>query len=181
MRLVVVFALLPLACATAPADAPPASQPSAEEAVEMPTPFTADQIQAATPAGKRIVFKTWSAADGDGQVSLRFIAVDDDGADFERIEYDAEGNTKGDGVSARETWVALRDHAKFPAAHTQRRRDSLEIAMGKFETIHYQVADPEKGTVTHYWFSPKHPGPPLKVLVTAGENEVFSMEMTESS
>lgn len=127
----------------------------------LPTPFTADEIREATGAGK----------------TIRLFVESPDGSQHERFnrfeQTDAEGATlrawfaenPADVVTSRVTWTDLQHHAAFPADHTTVTTEAIDIPLGRVECTRYDTSDGPDAPVETYWFSPAHPGMPVRYEV----------------
>jgi hypothetical protein len=135
--------------------------------VTMKPPFSAQQIRAATRAGRRYVWRTTTPG-GAETMTLRFRAVDDSGATLE----------SDDGRAPRRvTWDELEGHARFPADRTTRSEDTVEVPAGSFEAWVYETRDPPE--VKRTWFARELPGAPVKQEVRRDGVVVFTMELLE--
>lgn len=174
--------LLALGCAPHPAPPEPPTPPAplaAPAVATLPTPYTAQGLHDALPAGAEIRYRIveggvahlerWTFLDPtDTTVAVHTEVVDDAG----RVTEDEGTHT------AR--WDELRDHAKFPVEGTVRSDATVTVPAGTFTTWRYDVPDTmDDGTkvMVHYDFDPKRAGPPVRMLVEAGGVEVMTMEL----
>lgn len=120
-----------------------------------PTPFTADEIRAASQAGRTIEL----LVEGDGEEPYRrynrYLACDDEGATLER------GRPGGEIETRRVTWAELQSHAAFPAAMTTIEPETIDIPLGRLDCLRYTVRDGDDVTV--FWFATKYPGMPVRI------------------
>ena len=146
-----------------------------------PTPFTAAEIRASSPAGKLIT----SQVEGDDptvRVTNRYVSCDDDGAEIERTEYAADGAVVEQDVG-RSTWLDLQRHAAFPADRTTVDEVVLDGPLGSRDCLLYTVdAGP---VVRRFWFARSLPGMPVRVVtsedgVATSTRAVVSIELSES-
>ena len=129
-----------------------------------PTPFTADEIRAATPAGYTVVTVT----EQSGAVSHRrteFTEVDDARAVMVMTPIDDRGSPTGEARTVEAVWTDLQAHASFPAEITTVGRDTIETPLGTVECIRYDVANDDHTNT--FWFSPAHPGMPVRLTSDA--------------
>jgi len=123
----------------------------------LPTPYTAAQIQAAMPIGLQT---RWEQTDAEGATSVtqwRVVGTDADGVTLEHGPADAPQGESGN------TWTSLRDHARFPAAHTAWDEQTVRTPAGEFACRRYTV---QRGAEVHtFWFAPSLPGPPVRMTV----------------
>ncbi len=145
-----------------------------------PTPFTADEIRAGCPDGRRI--RMAIEVDGElvGYRTNRFYAVDRDGASLESARFDASGVQDGPSEAGRVTWLELQRHAAFPAARATIEPETIETPMGPLECLRYSVPGDDGTDV--FWFARAIPGMPIRyetiadgrvrVRVTVIENEL---------
>lgn len=129
----------------------------------LPTPYTADEIRVASPAGRRIELRV----DAPGRpVTVRvlwFLSVDAAGADVESSTLDETGHEVGKREKTRSTWEELRQHAAFPRATTTVSEATVTVGAGTFDCRVYAVSS--GGRVTTFWFARSLPGPPVKMTV----------------
>lgn len=171
--------VLLVACSSAPVD-------------QLPPPYTADAIRAANPTGTELVFAVSSVGGPSGLQTLRFVETDREGA---VVESSMRANELAprwiEGVAPREivlvpamrdekqTWAALRDHARFDFERGVRSRATVEVPAGRFETWLYTVLE-EDGSVSRYDFALDRPGPPVRYEQRVEGKQVFLMELVEA-
>lgn len=129
-----------------------------------PTPFTAHEIRAATPAGYTVETVTEQA----GVVSRRrteFIDVDAERAIMVMTPIDELGQPNGASREVTAAWTDLQAHASFPAEITTCMRDTVETPLGTISCIRYDVSSDDHTNT--YWFSPEHPGMPIRLTTDA--------------
>jgi hypothetical protein len=165
---VVLLALL-AACGGSPQPAPPpapvpaaagssAVASGADDQAIAPLPYTADQIRAASPAGRVIPLRV----EVPGKISVQvftFVTVDETGADIESSERDERGNPIGEAKRAHATWDELRHHAAFPRATTTIEDGVADTPAGRFASKVYIVTSGD--AVSHFYFAVDRPGPPV--------------------
>lgn len=118
----------------------------------LPTPFTAEEIRAATGPGRTIRIRV-DRPDGSHAVRVnRFRDTDAEGATLERWDE----ATPADVTANRVTWADLQGHAAFDAATTRVSSERLAIELGALTCLRYDSAD---GV---FWFSLAHPGMPVR-------------------
>ena len=126
--------------------------------LNLPAPFTADEIRAATPDGHTIDI----LSEEMGIVSRRrttFAEGNADGVTIRTVALDAAGGEAGDSVVSRSTWVGLEAHAAFPAEATVRTHDSLDTPLGRLDCLRYEVRRGDDVMV--FWFATDLPGMPV--------------------
>lgn len=129
-----------------------------------PTPFTADEIRAATPAGYTVVTVT----EHGGETSHRrteFTEVDEARAIMVMTPLDDHGEPSGGSREVVAAWTDLQAHASFPAEITTIRRDTVETPLGTIDCVRYDVANDDHTNT--FWFSPAHPGMPIRLTSDA--------------
>jgi hypothetical protein len=129
-----------------------------------PTPFTADEIRSATPAGYTVETITEQA----GVVSRRrteFADVEADRATMVMTPIDEHGEPVGVAREVAVTWTDLQAHASFPAAITTVSRETIETPLGSVNCLRYDVSSDDHTNT--FWFSPMHPGMPIRVTSDA--------------
>ncbi|UOQ87649.1 hypothetical protein MUN74_10015 [Agromyces endophyticus] len=132
----------------------------------LPTPFTADEIRAASGTGKTIRLVV-DLPDGTSFERVnRFTDLDDEGATLSQWRLGVDGGVDGPVTSERVTWLELQEHAAFPAEHTTRETEVLDLAFGRVECLRYEVRhEPEHPGVARFWFALEHPGMPVRYEV----------------
>jgi hypothetical protein len=126
----------------------------------LPTPFSADEIRAASPVGRRIRIRTDAGA-GPTWREIRYLATDADGAVQLFTPTDANGEPIGAGVERRSAWRDLQGHASFPADQATVEEKTLDLAWGTEPCWLYRVSDGE--TEMRYWFAQRLAGMPVVV------------------
>ncbi len=178
MRHLLCLSLLLLPVAAAP-DEKPESDPRRVKPGDAPTPYTADEIRKACPAGLANVFR----AESRGQVVLRtqkFLKCDEKGAEIEFVM------SKEDGTEARSqtkflTWKELQSHASFPEAETKITEETIEVPAGKFDCWLYAVTQNAAGKQVKrsFHFAKNLPGPPVKMVVEVDGKVDSTMTLLE--
>jgi hypothetical protein len=143
----------------------------------LPTPYTAEQLRAACPDGMVVRYRLRA----DGQVMWMEMGFDDGDAEGTFIEtqrLQEDGRPLEMAEVQKFGWEELRDHAKFPDS-VAARSDGGEVRVpaGSFKVVRYTVEDGTK--IAQYDFAPSLPGPPVLMVVRAGDQEVFRMELVE--
>lgn len=160
-------------------EAEQAAASEAEAAGHTPYPYTADQIAGSWVTG---LVLTWAITGEDGQVMHQRWEVgetDDEGVTITYFDTDADGAVLGEGDSASNTWLELRNHASFPAERTTVEAVTLQTPFGEHPAKRYTVAPSEEGGPTKvYWFGDDTPGAPLLHQVRVGEELVMELKMT---
>lgn len=144
----------------------------------LPTPFTADEIRAATPEGHTVDL----TIEEHGAVSRRrtiFTDCDADGARIHTVAIDEHGDEVGDTVAARTTWADLQAHASFPADATVRTDDTVTTALGTFECRRYEVRRGDD--VMNFYFANDLPGMPVLFSVSREGTLMSVTEVTAMS
>ena len=106
------------------------------------------------------------------------VAADDEGVEIEKATIADDGSVEGEPPVSRSSWIELRDHASFPAAHSTRDWVNRSTALGEFEGWLYRVADPSAATVQEFFFVASLPGAPVQMQILEGEAIVFELEQT---
>ncbi|MFT4621580.1 MAG: hypothetical protein ACI8PZ_000232 [Myxococcota bacterium] len=175
-------AVLPLLAACARAPVQPAGSPDAhvDDALQVnaPAPFSSDEIRDAMPVGTHLRIRN-TAPDGVTVADWFVTAADRDGVDIRYTIEDASGAVLKGPTEQRDTWTTLRDHALFPASATLIDEDDVEVPAGSWRALRYVVTRERSGAqVTDtFWFAPELPGPPVRFVSRAGDQEVFRMEL----
>jgi len=148
-----------------------------------PRPFSAEQIRAENPPGTVLLFRI----ERDGRVPIlqetRFVSADEKGAVIQVSFTDENGEALGERSTSEATWRELRDHATFPALHTGRLADWIEVPAGTFECWLYTVSAASEGEpiLTRYWFAKSRPGPPIQVEVQRAGQTVMRTVLLQAS
>lgn len=196
MRILVPFlAAFALGCAAAPpsesptpstasasASAAASSAPSAPSVEMAPTPFTADQIRDACPAGRRIVFKVEEPGKPVVHRTIEFVKSDASGADLKITMTDAAGAQLGADTS-HATWEELRTHALFPKSAVRIEEKQFTTPLGTFEGLVYTVTEGEgaNAEVTTFCFAKSLPGPPLLFVTEKGGQKIRTSTMESNT
>ncbi len=176
----VVLFLLTLGCGTGDEPATTA-QPGVDLDPDDPTilmrPFTAEEIRDEWVPGLRLLMRR-SSPEEIWVERWTVLAADDEGADIESATIADDGTVVGEPSVVRSTWVELRDHASFPAAHSSREWVSRSTMLGEFEGWLYRVAEPDAVTVQEFFFASSLPGAPIQMRILEGEIAVLELEQT---
>ncbi len=120
----------------------------------LPTPFTAEQIRHASPAGRTVRMLVERPDQAPQRQVNRFDEVDAEGCVLESWAELPDGSrTPAERVSV--TWAELQQHAAFPAAGTEHDRVMLTTALGEMLCERYSVGE------RTFWFDPGRPGMPV--------------------
>ncbi len=142
----------------------------------LPTPYTAEQIRDATPAGTTIAYRM-VIGDGVSIQTMRFVTVDADGTTFETSTTAEDGTELAPTQTATAGWAELRDHAAFPLG-AARTRATVTVPAGTYEVWRYTVPG-DNGVTEVYDFGVDLPGPPVRVETRSGGEVLFSMQLLE--
>lgn len=126
------------------------------------TPFTADEIRAATGNGKTIRVLVEEPLGSQEFRVNRFRETDADGATLDRWSSGADGVVQGEISSARVAWRDLQAHAAFPADRTVLSSETLSLPIGTVDCLRYDVRETPEAEPATFWFSVKHPGMPVR-------------------
>ncbi len=155
------------------------SDPRILETGHAPTPFTAEEIRAASPAGKSMTLRIESADGSTSWRTNRYVEVDADGAVIRRTRVTADGETIEELDAARAAWRDLQGHASFPAADVTITPETLETPMGALACLRYEVRG--EGSVRTFWFAKELPGMPVRSEVRQGGRLVSTVIMVANS
>jgi hypothetical protein len=155
--IVLAFALLAVVAASSGQDAPPA--PPAEM---LAPPFTAQQIKAATKAGRSYRFRLEQKGQPVQIATMDFPAVTDTGCTMRQGVTDEKGVEVEPAQSREATWDELARHASFPKANTTVREVEVTVPAGTFACTLYEVTL-DGGYVSRFYFAKELPGPPVKI------------------
>jgi hemoglobin len=138
----------------------------------LPTPFTAVEIRAACPAGRTLRSRHERAGQPAFINVSRYASVDADGCVQEAWHESIDGTRLSVPRRDHATWLALQQHASFPAATTTRTDETIELPAGQFACIRYTRS--ELDTVWRFWFARGLPGQPVRFEQQIGDAVVFS-------
>lgn len=171
---VLVGAVILFGSACAPAAGPTSAYPAAEtktDAAETaPSPYTAEEIRAASPVGRRLEFRVETSGKPTLVRVMSFVRSDEAGADVESLSLDETGHAMGDKETSRATWEELRAHASFPRAATTIGDETVTVPAGTFDCRVYKVTRGDR--VMTFWFAKSLPGPPVRMTVAAAGSVV---------
>jgi hypothetical protein len=142
-----------------------------------PTPFTADEIRAATKLGKEIWRRVETAGEQPFQLVSRYVECDDTGAALERSRLSLDGSPLGEPEVIRATWLDLQGHASFRAEDTTIESERIETAIGELDCLRYTVRDGTTDEV--FWFAKDFPGMPIQQLTRVGGQVVTTVSLLE--
>lgn len=145
-------------------------------------PFTAAQIRAATPEGRRYRYRIEQPGKPPFVQIIEFVEVDAEGATL-RQQSIAEAPRGGGpapepgmAAEARVTWSALAAHGRRPK-ETYVALAQTTVPAGTFECLRYTT---RKGqVVTRSWFARRLPGAPVRQVVMRGGSRAFRMTLLD--
>ena len=137
-----------------------ASDPHQLRPDHLPTPFSAAEIRVGCPPGRTVRSLVTEGDAAPFVHVVRFVAVDDDGAEQESWTETVDGVPTTEPKRRRSTWLEFQGHASMPAATTEIAEETIEIPAGRFDCLRYTRRD---GTsVSTFWFARSAPGMPLR-------------------
>ena len=122
----------------------------------LPTPFTAAEIRAACPTGRTLRFRHERAGQPPVINVSRYALVDAHGCVQDTWSESMAGTRLSPPRRGHATWLALQQHASFPAATTTRADETIEVPAGQFACIRYTRTEPD--AVWRFWFARDLPG-----------------------
>ncbi|MDO8106052.1 hypothetical protein Q6348_02445 [Isoptericola sp. b441] len=125
----------------------------------LPTPFTAQEIRANSPAGRTVRTLVETPDDPPVHEVSRFVEVDAHGAHLENWTEKADG-TRTPAERYYATWRTLQEHALFPTDATRVERVMLATQLGELLCTRYTVTR-DDGRVSRFWFDTGRPGMPV--------------------
>jgi len=154
----------------------PAFAAAADDAF-LPTPYTADQIREAFPAGLVYLLEVTSP-NGVLVTRTRVVENGPETAVLEAQLLDDDGEPDGEPGRQTAKWTALRDHARFPAEVASRERATRETALGELEGWVYRAEAPD-GSISEFFFADAYPGPPVEYTRSKDGEVMLEAKMTE--
>jgi hypothetical protein len=146
-------------------------------ATDLPTPFSAEEIRAASPNGHTVETVTEEFGTVTARRRTTFLDVDAAGANMRVVALDIAGAEVGDAESHRAAWTDLQAHASFPADQTTRVREQVDTPLGLLDALRYEVRRGEEQMT--FWFALEHPGMPI-LMAVARDGELVSMTTVTS-
>lgn len=140
-----------------------------------PTPFTADQIRAACPVGRRSTFRVEMPGRTPFLQTFHFTAADDEGGEVTFTIRDEAGRSLGESTTSKSAWRGFQAHASYPAEQTTIAEAVETVPAGTYEGFLYRVQDGE--TLTEAFFARDLPGPPVRMVRSRGEETEMSMTL----
>jgi len=177
MVLLLVLSLLGCGKVDRPAEQAPAGELDPEDPSILARPFTAEEIRDEWVPGLRLLMRR-SSPEATTIERWTVVAADLEGVEIEYATIGDDGSVDGEPSVKRSSWLELRDHASFPAAHSTREWVSRSTDLGEFEGWFYRVADPAATSVQEFFFVPELPGAPVQMRILDGEVTIFELEQT---
>jgi len=143
-----------------------------------PTPFTAVEIRAGCPAGRTIRLSVEEPGSNYLQV-IRFVSVDEEGADHESWQTTPAGELVGESSASRSSWHEFQAHASFPEAIVDIEQGRVTTPLGAEDCLIYRVAGDKQ--TSSFWFATGRAGMPVKVETVVDGEAVYRMLMTEDT
>ena len=145
--------------------------------VMLPTPFTAEQIEDACPAGSAHVFLIEETGEEPKVTRTTFLQAPGEPPRHEQSRETLDGTQVGEPVVASATWEELRDHAAFPAAWTTKKDSECVVEAGSFDCWLYEMTQGKQ--VHRFWFAKSKPGPPVLYERSTEGAVTYRMELIE--
>lgn len=187
--LLLLFSLAACAPAIAqPSEVPPAVvvEPAAPkpdpDAGRAPTPYTAAQIRAATPAGRTMTYLIEAPNKLPSKQRFRFVAVDEEHATVATELLGDDGKVLGEPELKISSWDDLRRHASYPLEATTIVETATVTPDDSFRCKRYTVVEPQpdgKTKKTVACFAHDLPGPPVELTVELDGALVMSMTLVK--
>lgn len=144
-----------------------------------PTPFTAQQIRAATHPGRTYRYRLTQGTAQPVVRVMRFTDATPDRAELESYVEGADGAPAAPPQRSDPTWQDLVEHARYPEAQTAISDARIEVEAGAWDALLYTVRTVEEGAdvVTRAWFAVTLPGAPVLMEVERDGARVMRMEL----
>ena len=144
----------------------------------LPTPFSAAEIRDATRPGHTLRLRLEPTGEEPILRVTRFVETDDEGAVQEFQRFTRAGDPLDpEPLRRRSSWLEFQSHVSFPAATTTQTEETIDLAFGRFEGLHYVAVDGSR--MEHYWFALALPGMPVRTEDWEGGELRFAMTMLE--
>ena len=178
MRELVLIALVACGCGAFVPVEDHEKPPAHPEPIAASRPFTAEQVRAASPAGRWMRFRVTQAAGLGETVEYHFVDADADTATVVEVTT-ADGALEPARERHRRTWDELTPNPGADAASTQIARAHVQTPAGAFDCDEYVVHRMIGGTdlVTTLDFADAMPGPPIRTREVAGGATQTTMEL----
>jgi hypothetical protein len=137
-----------------------------------PLPYTVDQLRAASPAGRTITLRRETKGAPASLHVVRFVTVDEEGAEIETLEHVEGGAPLEAPKRFRVAWEELLHHADFPRDATTIEDGVIETPGGTFAVSIYTVK--EGADVSRYYFAKDRAGPPVLYYMEQGGRRVMT-------
>jgi hypothetical protein len=137
-----------------------------------PTPFTAEQIKFASPAGHTTKVLVETRDNAPVIRTTTFVAVDDSEAELEFVEASASDPSVHLTGGSTVRWEDLQAHASFPLEQVEVADETIELPWGSLECLRYTVTQDDATTI--HWFAKAHPGMPVRSNVWEGSELVYA-------
>lgn len=130
-----------------------------------PAPYTAEQIRAGCPDGRRSTYYISNPGESDYLRIFRFEGGDEEGTTVGIRATALDGRPLQRLRESRAPWTALQSHASFPTPATEIGRETICLAPGWFHCMRYTVRTPQAppGSYSVLWFARELPGPPVRM------------------
>ena len=178
--IVVILVFFPGTAAGAKDQAPPDSNRMKPD--HAPTPFSAEQIRAGSPRGRKIVYQVETFGQQVVYQTMTFVTVSETEAVVESVTTGMDGKRIGSKRMSTGKWEDFQAHASFPAAQTVITKESFTVPAGTFDCWRYDVTLSKEGktNVQKYWFAVDVPGPPVCFEESADGKLIFKMTMLKN-
>ena len=144
---------------------------------DLPTPFSADEIQAAATPGAFRKFRN-QAPSGSRLQTMTFLQGDGSGAPVEGLVTDEAGNELNRVISAATSWEEFQGHASYTELGTTLTRGLVHVPAGSFDCWIYTTVD-QTGADVETSFALDLPGPPVLVVTTRKGAPVMRIELVD--
>lgn len=136
-----------------------------------PTPFSAEQIRSASPAGTVVTYRIEPPGEEPYLDRWEFLGGDETTGRRRRWTESMDGTALEAAREMESAWVDLQRHASYPAATTRLMTGTASTDAGEFECWVYVLAN-DDGTITTASFARDMPGPPV-LMETRREGELL--------
>jgi hypothetical protein len=138
----------------------------------LPTPYTAEEIRANSPVGRKLRALVTRAGVEPYVRVTQITWADAVGWRGDGWTETPDGRRLTEPEREEATWLELQGHASMPAATTRIDEETIDLPGGRYECLRYTRDEGE--SVDTFWFAKSEPGAPVRFEKRVGGELVFS-------